>query len=330
MKKTQYAYTSGGITIYDLSTGQPHHFETNGQHYHTIIENLDNDEYLFDLITRGVDQVFLEEIATSKIDIENDCLHIAGNEVRGFLVDRWIDIKVNGGDVTAYEEFIKNLEQNPSSQSVTELVDFLGHKGFPITDDGCFLAYKGIREDDYSVRGNKQTVVLQGQTDSTGHILHTVGSTIEIARNSCDDDRSEGCSHGLHTGTWEYASNWGQKLVLVKVNPKDVVSVPLCCDCQKLRCCKYVVETIYLDPQRIEATTAKVVDTELVEMTVRVNVLNIVRDVLNEYPRVNGVDDLISYISDDYDISINRPQFFKAIEEIGHSVTTDHCQIIRR
>ena len=55
-----------------------------------------------------------------------------------------------------------------------------------------------------------------------------------------DDDARVACSHGLHVGSsltpWTFARG---KVVIVKVNPKDVVSVPHDCNCQKLRTCAY-------------------------------------------------------------------------------------------
>ena len=39
----------------------------------------------------------------------------------------------------------------------------------------------------------------------------------------------------------------GNKLMICKVNPRDVVSVPNDCRCQKLRCCKYEVVSEFED-----------------------------------------------------------------------------------
>jgi hypothetical protein len=51
-----------------------------------------------------------------------------------------------------------------------------------------------------------------------------------------------GCHTGLHAGTWDYATTFsGDTLLLVKVNPRDVVSVPTDCNWQKIRTCRYTV-----------------------------------------------------------------------------------------
>ena len=40
----------------------------------------------------------------------------------------------------------------------------------------------------------------------------------------------------------------GDRVVIVKVNPKDVVSVPTDCECQKVRTCEYQVIADYEGP----------------------------------------------------------------------------------
>ena len=57
----------------------------------------------------------------------------------------------------------------------------------------------------------------------------------------------------------EYASTFGgpdARLVIVKINPADVVSVPKDCDCQKLRTSRYEVvkdfEQVYKKPLNTE------------------------------------------------------------------------------
>jgi hypothetical protein len=45
----------------------------------------------------------------------------------------------------------------------------------------------------------------------------------------------------------EYAKGYGNggNLMIVEINPADVVSVPNDCDCQKLRTCKYKVAALF-------------------------------------------------------------------------------------
>ena len=55
-----------------------------------------------------------------------------------------------------------------------------------------------------------------------------------------------GCSNGLHAGALNYVASYGSvesndRIVIVKINPEDVVSVPSDCNCEKLRTCRYEV-----------------------------------------------------------------------------------------
>ena len=69
-----------------------------------------------------------------------------------------------------------------------------------------------------------------------------------MARNGVCDDADIGCSYGYHAGSYDYAKGYasgGGHLMLVEIDPSDVVSVPKCSDCQKLRTAKYRVINKY-------------------------------------------------------------------------------------
>lgn len=125
--------------------------------------------------------------------------------------------------------FLGNLMENPSEESRQELYLFLQHKGFPVTHDGCFMAYKGIRKDWKDIH--------------TGSFDNSIGSAPVMDRKDVDTNRSVTCSRGFHVGTHEYATSFGRggRVVLVKVNPRDAVSVPADHNDEKLRVCTYEV-----------------------------------------------------------------------------------------
>lgn len=132
--------------------------------------------------------------------------------------------------------FWDNLNKNPSYRSVNQLYSFLEKNNHPITPDGCFIAYKKIRAD---------------YTDGrTGTFNNAIGATVEMPRNQVNEDPEQTCSNGLHVANFEYAKSFyggnaagtiGDRLVLVKVNPADVVAVPVDYNAAKMRVCKYVV-----------------------------------------------------------------------------------------
>jgi len=72
--------------------------------------------------------------------------------------------------------------------------------------------------------------------------LNKPGATISMPREKVDADRRNTCSRGLHVAAWDYAQGFrGTRLLLVKVNPRDVVAVPPDYNEQKMRVCKYLV-----------------------------------------------------------------------------------------
>jgi len=92
----------------------------------------------------------------------------------------------------------------------------------PVTDNGNFLAYKAVRAD---------------YTDKhTGKFLNTIDSVLEMPRNKVDDNKENGCSYGFHAGSVDYAKDFMDRdghLMLVEINPADVVSIPTDCQFQK-------------------------------------------------------------------------------------------------
>jgi hypothetical protein len=123
---------------------------------------------------------------------------------------------------------------NPSRRAVDELYKFLENKNMPITESGNFVAYKGVK--------SNFTDMWSGKFDNS------VGQTLEMARNRVCDDADIGCSYGFHAGSYDYAKGYasgGGHLMLVEIDPSDVVSVPKDCSCQKLRTAKYRVINKY-------------------------------------------------------------------------------------
>ena len=150
-----------------------------------------------------------------------------------------IDMVKQGFPFEPMLNFLDNLSQNPSDHAVVELFDFMENKNMPITYDGCFLAYKAVREDYKDIY--------------SGTFDNSVGSVCQVPRNKVDNNRDNGCGHGLHVGAIDYAKSYGgidfddgdddgrNRLMICKVNPRDVVSVPTDHKFQKLRCCRYEV-----------------------------------------------------------------------------------------
>jgi hypothetical protein len=166
------------------------------------------------------------------VEIKNGQVTYEGEAVHGSISKRILEFMSKGLPFQPLVIFLQNLMENPSMQSQKELYDFLEHESLPITEDGHFLAYKAVRSD-YMDK-------YRGTFDNH------VGNVCQMTRSKVDDDRSRGCSNGLHAGALNYVAGYGSvesndKIVIVKINPKDVVSVPSDCNYEKLRTCRYEV-----------------------------------------------------------------------------------------
>jgi hypothetical protein len=171
-----------------------------------------------------------------RVTVENGVVKFDGDEVHGSISKRILEFMKNGLPFEPLVQFLHNVMENPSMQSQRELYDFLEHESLPITEDGYFLAYKAVRSD--------------FKDKYRGVFDNSVGQVCEMVRAKVDDNREVGCSQGLHAGALSYVASYGSvesgdKIVIVKINPKDVVSVPKDCDCQKLRTCRYEVVGLY-------------------------------------------------------------------------------------
>jgi hypothetical protein len=178
-------------------------------------------------------------------EVVDDVVWYKGERLPNALATKVKSIIREGLPLDAFEKFWENIAENPTASSVNELMEFLEYKELPITEDGYFLAYKGITSDDWSIHGNLNTVVVEGVVDGSGRIKNEVGNRIEVKRRDVDDNRNHHCSFGLHVGSLEYANSFASKVVVVKVNPKDVVSVPTDYSCQKCRVSAYEVVSAY-------------------------------------------------------------------------------------
>ena len=128
--------------------------------------------------------------------------------------------------------FWENLKKNPSFRAVNDLYAFLEHNKHPITPDGCFIAYRGV--------------TIDWKDQHTKKMDNSIGATVEMPRNKVNENPNETCSAGLHVAGFDYAhtsygSGCGGHTVAVKVNPADVVAIPVDYANAKMRVCKFVI-----------------------------------------------------------------------------------------
>jgi predicted DNA-binding transcriptional regulator YafY len=147
----------------------------------------------------------------------------------------------------AFSAFLDNLYANTDTEVRDQLFewlqaeDALGH-GLTFTEDGCFIAYKGCGGTPEAPFSGWSGWAFVDGVKVTGQIPNNPGSTIELPRKSVVKDPARACAFGLHIGTYNYAKGYARAVLLtVKVNPRDVVSVPEHHSGQKVRVCRYEV-----------------------------------------------------------------------------------------
>lgn len=197
---------------------------------------------LFDA-TQAVARRF--EALSERVTLANGRLYFDGDLIHNSLTEqvlRFIDEGIE--DWRPLVNFFEKVSLNPNQHSREQLFDWLDRHAFAIAPDGDFLAYKGVRahngEKDYeSLTGGP--AVVNGVPHTSGPVPQSVGDTVEIARSRVTHNPSIGCASGLHVGDFSYANSFGPVLLQVKVNPRDVVSVPTDCGWKKMRVARYKV-----------------------------------------------------------------------------------------
>ena len=162
------------------------------------------------------------------VSIQGETLFWKGKELNTGLSVRMIQMLQEGFPIEPMVNFMENLYQNPSKRAVTELYGFLEKCNLPITPDGHFLAYKKVRANYMDVH--------------SGTMDNSVGKIVEMERHDVDDNKDNTCSTGLHFCSQSYLNSFGgERTVIVKINPRDVVSIPSDYNDAKGRACRYEV-----------------------------------------------------------------------------------------
>lgn len=180
------------------------------------------------------------------VSVQGDQLFWKGKPMHNALATRMIAMLQDEFPIEPLVNFMENLMTNPSKQAVNELYGFLEKNNLPITPDGHFLAYKRVRSNYFDCH--------------TGTMDNSPGKIVEMERNEVDDNRNNTCSSGLHFCSESYLKSFGgDRTVIVKINPRDVVSIPSDYNDAKGRACRYeVVGEVGVNPDDAQEFTQPV------------------------------------------------------------------------
>jgi hypothetical protein len=149
------------------------------------------------------------------VEVTRGGVFLDGVQMHGVLVDRMLEMVALGLPLGGMIRFMENLYMNPADFARDELYLWLENSDLPITEDGHFLAYKYVRSD--------------FKDSYSGTFDNSPGQMVQLTgRHAVDPVRDNTCSYGLHFCSKSYLPSYssGPVIVLLKINPADVVSIP--------------------------------------------------------------------------------------------------------
>lgn len=154
-----------------------------------------------------------------------------GEDLQEYLLEIFTTKGADGvKELESWSNFIAAINRSDSYKVMNRLFMFLKQNDLTITEDGFVLCWKVVRPDYFDKH--------------SGTIDYSVGKTVTIPRGKVDDNDNNYCSHGLHVCSWNYLksfANTGDPVMSVKIDPKDILSIPLDYAGEKIRVCSMEV-----------------------------------------------------------------------------------------
>lgn len=250
----KHPYIIQGNQVTVVINNKPYVVSKSHPMYSRVLEAIkNNDETTLENIIDP--KKFVVDSGKGNISIQGDKLFWKDEEFHNSLAKRMITMLQEGFDVTPMVNFMENLMQNPSKRAVTELYGFLEKNTLPVTPDGCFLAYKRVRSDYLDCHSNtvlnKPAVYMTDEDKEfikkpgKGGVTVTVEdgvTVVSMERNKVDDDFTRTCSSGLHFCSRDYLNHFGgERIIILKINPRDVCAIPNDYNDSKGRTCRYEI-----------------------------------------------------------------------------------------
>ena len=206
-------------------------FEVQNDHpnFKKIVRGLKDltEDQVYDLVVAKEEVKQQEGVVVNSDTVE---LVIDGQVVDPVLADEVFSLERAGLPTDGMINFIRKLYNNTSSTVVERLLDFIKVNGITVDSNVDIIGYKAVKNDWFD--------------KYSGTISNAPGTTVRMKRHKVDDDHECGCSKGLHFGSLDYVATYGggdDKIIIVRIDPANVVTVPLSCNHKKVRTCEYYV-----------------------------------------------------------------------------------------
>lgn len=208
---------------------------------------------VFSAVQQGMDWSEINEVTGVRTIVNlSDRISLAGDDLLfdGFVVDNSLTeaIKryhVEGRDPVGLVNFMTKLFDASDSHRIRNYTfQWLTTQRLEVTPEGNLLGYRGVDPNMRAKHKGSGAYVNGIWDEGVDGVDNSPGNVISLPRYEVSDDPDVGCGPGLHVGNESYARSWGDRYVIVEVQPKDIVSVPRA-EVQKMRVCAYkVIEEI--------------------------------------------------------------------------------------
>lgn len=173
---------------------------------------------------------FIVKRTDGRIEVGDDAVRYNGQSIGGVYVTQLLAMLREGFDVAPLCRYLEKRELNPSFTAREEIDLFLQSGNFVLAPDGDILAFKKVNDEYNSYHDNR--------------VSNKIGETVVMDRGEVDGNRTTTCSSGLHFCSYNYLPHYygsQGRVVIVKINPADIVSIPEDYNNAKGRAWKYVV-----------------------------------------------------------------------------------------
>lgn len=176
---------------------------------------------------------YVEKYSSGHVKIYDDFVTYRGEKLDNYLASRILEFIADGLDIENLAKFLNNLLTNPYKNIQEKLYKFLENNNLAITDDGHFLAFKLVQEDG-SPQYHKGTIYGEDGKPVDNYFSTTI-FTYPVDRIVKDIDANSCSTEGIYVGNktyWDSLFNDNGDytgtgvMLIVKINPRDVVSVP--------------------------------------------------------------------------------------------------------
>lgn len=162
---------------------------------------------------------FIARVTEGRVQVSDNAVLFDGKETHSVIATRILEHMRTGSDVRPLARFMQLAAGNPTLTAYDELFIWLESNDMPITEDGHLIAFKKVDTDYYSYH-----------TGNNGErVRNRIGDKPWMNRDEVDSNRNSTCSRGLHFCSYNYLPEYyggSGRVMIVKINPADVVAIP--------------------------------------------------------------------------------------------------------